>query len=122
MIVGDILFSTVELYVHFTRRTKSCIAQNIVGLRFGNEVNEFMYYLLTEDHNNKKFKKIEMSAVQPSVKVSQMVNLFFKLPSQHEQTKIANFLSAIDEKINHCQTQIEKTEMWKKGLLQRMFC
>jgi len=43
-------------------------------------------------------------------------------PCIQEQTKIANFLSAIDDKINHCQTQIDTTEMWKKGLLQRMFC
>jgi type I restriction enzyme S subunit len=41
--------------------------------------------------------------------------------SIEEQTKIANFLSAIDEKTYHCQAQIEKTEVWKKGLLQQMF-
>jgi type I restriction enzyme S subunit len=44
------------------------------------------------------------------------------VPSNEEQIKIANFLSAIDEKINHCQKQIEQTEVWKKGLLQKMFC
>ncbi len=38
------------------------------------------------------------------------------------QSKIGNFLSAIDDKINHCEAQIEKTEVWKKGLLQKMFC
>jgi type I restriction enzyme S subunit len=44
------------------------------------------------------------------------------IPNIEEQTKIANFLSAIDDKINNCQEQIEKTEVWKKGLLQQMFC
>jgi type I restriction enzyme S subunit len=44
-----------------------------------------------------------------------------KFPILEEQTKIANFLSAIDEKIKHCQGQIEKTTVWKNGLLQQLF-
>lgn len=44
------------------------------------------------------------------------------IPCVEEQTKIANFLSVIGDKITHCQTQIEKTEQYKKGLLQSMFC
>ena len=31
-------------------------------------------------------------------------------------------LLTIDEKITHCQSQIASTEVWKKGLLQQMFC
>ena len=43
------------------------------------------------------------------------------VPCVCEQTKIANFLSALDDKINGVQVQIEKMEVWKKGLLQSMF-
>jgi type I restriction enzyme, S subunit len=43
------------------------------------------------------------------------------IPCLEEQTAIASFLSALDEKINQTQRQIEKTEVWKKGLLQKMF-
>jgi type I restriction enzyme S subunit len=42
--------------------------------------------------------------------------------SNAEQTKIAFFIKSIDNKINFCQIQIEKAELWKKGLLQQMFC
>ncbi|RZJ36711.1 MAG: restriction endonuclease subunit S [Flavobacterium sp.] len=42
-------------------------------------------------------------------------------PSIEEQTKIANFLSAIDDKINLVAVQIEKMEKFKKGLLGEMF-
>jgi type I restriction enzyme S subunit len=49
-------------------------------------------------------------------------NLSIDLPSIPEQTKIANFLSAIDDKITHCQSELDGMERWKKGLLQQMFC
>ena len=44
------------------------------------------------------------------------------LPSIKEQTKIAEFLSGIDEKIETTKLQLSKMEVWKKGLLQGMFC
>ena len=41
--------------------------------------------------------------------------------SIEEQEKIANFLSAVDKKIDLIQTQIDEMEKFKKGLLQQMF-
>jgi len=38
-----------------------------------------------------------------------------------KQTKIANFLTSIDDKINSSQAQIIETQEYKKGVLQRMF-
>jgi type I restriction enzyme S subunit len=49
-------------------------------------------------------------------------NMPIPFPTIQEQTLIANFLTSIDEKINFVQEQITKTEKWKKGLLQQLFC
>lgn len=56
-----------------------------------------------------------------SISASRLAGIEIGIPLRKEQTKIAYFLSAIDEKINNCNAQIEKTEQWKKGLLQKMF-
>ena len=50
-----------------------------------------------------------------------LANLELKIPCIEEQTKIANFLSAIDQKIGVVAQQIEHAKQWKKGLLQQMF-
>jgi type I restriction enzyme, S subunit len=121
---GDVLFSTVgntALCSYYDGKVEAVIAQNIVGFRFKNKIGLFMYYLLTEENNYNKMKAIEMGAVQPSIKVTQLTELFFNVPTKLEQTTIANFLSAIDEKINKTNNQITQMEQWKKGLLQKMF-
>ncbi len=57
----------------------------------------------------------------PYIVLSTLSEMPLLLPCLAEQTKIANFLSAIDQKIEVVAQQIEQAKLWKKGLLQQMF-
>ena len=49
------------------------------------------------------------------------LTLKWELPCLEEQTKIANFLSSINFKIEQVQKQLNSTKEFKKALLQQMF-
>ncbi|WP_180178641.1 restriction endonuclease subunit S [Acinetobacter sp. YH01005] len=79
-----------------------------------------LYLLLTDDFH----ELIASTASGTTVKHSSnkvLQSFHFYLPCLEEQTKIANFLSAIDQKIEVVAHQIEQAKTWKKGLLQQMF-
>lgn len=52
---------------------------------------------------------------------SYLKNIKIELPCLEEQTKIADFLSAFDRKIDNQKAQLEHWKQIKKGLLQQMF-
>lgn len=58
----------------------------------------------------------------PSLSKSTIEKILVFIPCLEEQTKIADFLSGIDKKIQICQNKIEQTKEYKKSLLQQMFC
>ena len=56
-----------------------------------------------------------------NISLQEFFEVSFVKPCLEEQIKIANFLSAIDQKIEVAAQQIEQAKIWKKGLLQQMF-
>ncbi len=58
---------------------------------------------------------------QGNLSASILKEIYIPTPCLKEQTKSANFLSAIDQKIEVVAQQIEQAKQWKKGLLQQMF-
>ena len=49
------------------------------------------------------------------------LNIEESIPSWDEQTKIAHFLDAIDNKVSQIASQLEEAKTFKRGLLQQMF-
>jgi type I restriction enzyme S subunit len=86
------------------------------------EINDqfFLFYLQTEHFKNLVIKKGE-GGVRIYLFYENFSEITIDVPFLEEQIKIANFLTAIDEKIQLVQGQVNKMEVWKKGLLQKMF-
>lgn len=67
------------------------------------------------------YEKFNSGTAQPKLNLDNLKKVPVINPCLDEQTKIANFLSAIDQKIEVVAQQIEQAKQWKKGLLQQMF-
>jgi type I restriction enzyme S subunit len=76
---------------------------------------------LTISLENINYVKYNTGTAQPKLNQIICKGIPIMFPNLDEQTKIANFLSKIANKINAVNTQIEQTNTYKKGLLQSMF-
>ncbi len=74
-------------------------------------------------NNEFRLRLLAKSTTSANTNINQesLSALSIKVPCLEEQTKIANLLSAIDQKIEVVAQQIEQAKTWKKGLLQQMF-
>lgn len=99
------------------------VNQHVCIIRINESNNPYFIqaYLSTKDGQN-RLLSLQTGSGREGLNFHSIKNFQIDFPCLEEQTKIANFLTAIDQKINHCQTQIELTTNWKKGLLQKMFC
>lgn len=95
-----------------------CVSDNTLIYKITENVNfNFIYFILSYENLN----TLVFGSGQPLITGGQLKQLKLQIPTLPEQTKIANFLSAIDEKIAKVSQEIEQVTVWKKGLLQQLF-
>lgn len=82
-----------------------------------NSDTKFVYYLLQLF----RWPRFIIGSTIPHIYFKDYSKFKVSVPSKEEQQKIADFLSALDKKIEAVSTQIAKTQQFKKGLLQKMF-
>ncbi|MCK0114975.1 restriction endonuclease subunit S [Gelidibacter sp. F63206] len=81
----------------------------------------FAGFMLQTWYVRKQVMKIAQGTKVLGLATGRLGEIKLNIPCIEEQTKIANFLSAIDKKIESVNAQIETTQEFKKGLLQQMF-
>lgn len=77
------------------------------------------YYI----NSQKKYEIAQMAQGNSVVHLyaKQLAKIEILCPCKKEQTKIANFLSALDNKIAVKKAELDKLKTWKQGLLQQLF-
>src|SRR2546423_826660 len=111
--VGDLLISTVGAtsgkVVIIKAKPEYFIAQNVVGLRTNESVNNlFFYYLLSSDYFFTSLKMINKSNTIDNLKVSIFINNVCLLPPFEEQKQIVEFVETATNTIDATIAQIEK--------------
>ena len=123
---GDILFSTVGsigLVSLMDTNENAAIAQNIVAFRANESYDsKFLYAMLSTEENQYKAQRIVMGAVQPSIKVSQLVDVeYFVTENIAEQRKLGEYFLNLDHLITLHQHKCDELQNLKKYMLQNMF-
>ena len=119
--VGDILMS-VRAPVGYVAKAMhdACIGRGIAAIRVKENNNqEFLYQYLI--YMEDIWEKFSQGSTFDSVNSKQIKNLSLFIPCLQEQTKIADFFTKLDDRIEKVALQLEQVKMWKKGLLQQMF-
>ena len=108
------------------RYEKGAVSTLYICFRFieGN-INSFFEHYFEFGLHNSEIEKVAQEGARNhgllNIALNDFFNISMRIPSTSEQTKIANFLTAVDDKITQAQAQLEAVKLYKKGLLQQMF-
>lgn len=129
--LGDIVIADAsEDYADIGKTIEIVSIQNstlVSGLHtyIARPINEFalgyMGYLFQYSGTRYQIKKLAQGVSVLGISKTNLEKIELPIPNIQEQQKIAQFLQAIDVKIDATSQQLEQTKLFKKGLLQQMF-
>lgn len=124
--VGDILMPSSDVTPNGLAKASALMVDDVVLggdmniLRPKGLISSIFFSYLINFYKEKIISQVTGTTIK-HIYMRNIENLEYIIPSIKEQTKIANFLSSIDDKIESVAQQIEQAKLWKKGLLQQMF-
>ncbi|MDR3169153.1 MAG: restriction endonuclease subunit S [Candidatus Peribacteria bacterium] len=80
---------------------------------------KYLYYFMQTQNNH--FLRMAVGSTVKSLRMDCFEKCKILIPSLPEQEKIANCLSALDNKIEKITLQFNAVQQWKRGLLQGLF-
>lgn len=128
--VDDILFSNINSIEHIAKTAivhsespKLYHGMNLLLLRTNDDNSgQFVFHYLNTDRMRAYFRKIANKAIsQASINQTAVSKTQLSVPSLAEQEKIAEFFSALDERIALTADKVKLLKEQKTGYLQQVF-
>jgi len=117
----SIVFAKVGAALLLNRRRilshTTIIDNNMMGMIPKKDTNTqylYQFYLRVD------FSKLVQEGALPSINQKMVGNILVPYPPLPEQTKIADILTTVDDKISSIDSQIQQTEQLKKGLMEKL--
>lgn len=124
--IGDVIITTEAPLgnVACVDRENIALAQRVIKYRGKNKIlnNYFLKNVFLSDHFQKKLDELSTGGTAKGIKGSLLHEINITIPILiDEQTKIADFLNSIDDKIQQLTKKKELLEQYKKGVTQQIF-
>lgn len=114
---GNIIGRVVQI----PENRKYVCSDHVYKLTIRNGYVGYFHYAINSSKVNKSFRQKANGTAQIGISNKTVDDQLLPVPTLLEQIKIANFLTAIDDKITHTRTQLDAVKLYKKGLLQQLF-
>lgn len=99
------------------------LANNLFSVRSNGDSisNKFLSLRLKQSRTYSYFQSEMSGGAMPALSFSIVSRYKFAFPSKPEQEKIADFLTAVDERIAVGEKKLELLETYKRGVMQKIF-
>lgn len=114
---------SIGYIVKFKEEKSYLLAQGVYGIKINKEKLDELF--LIQISNRITYRRLMQKIMVGSTQVHIRNNDFFKIklgiPSIEEQQKISSFLTSVDKSIDQLTRKKELLELYKKGVVQKIF-
>lgn len=119
---NSVLYGKLRPYLRkFAKPQFKGVCSSEIWVLTGLKISNDYLFQFVQSEQFTELTNIQSGSKMPRADWNVIADSEIEFPCLEEQTKIANFLSAIDQKVEVVAQQIKQAKTWKKGLLQQMF-
>ncbi len=122
---GDILYCNIGSALGsaslFNSDDEVTLNWNVFRIQHRPETVDNNFLTQNLNRERRKMRKFATESTMPFISSKAFGRIKFNIPSLPEQQKIAGFLSAVDEKLQHLNRKKELLQQYKKGVMQKLF-